>query len=103
MSTTTKFTPGELIDLQARIEALREQGDDYLILAVGTCAADYDVDDGFAVATVRMGNDEATSRAKYLPDAIALARGKIIDERAARKKKTDKAAAALAKVEAPRG
>lgn len=82
-----------LRDLQRRIEALREHGDDALILSVGTCARDYDVDDGFAEATVRMGNDTGTARAKHLDDAIRLARRQILNEREARAKKAEKAKA----------
>ena len=39
---------------------------------------------------VRMGNDEATSEALYLPDAILLARGKILREREQRKAKAER-------------
>lgn len=81
----------ELRDLQRRIAALRDRGDDYLIIAVGVRGPNYDCEDGNAVATVRMGNDEATSEALYLNDAISLARAKIIRERATREKKRKKA------------
>jgi hypothetical protein len=80
----------ELRDLQKRIDALRIPGDDGVIISVGTVAADYDVDDGFAEATVRMGNDTATARGKYLDVAISLARAKILNEREARAKKAAK-------------
>ena len=87
------MSPNELRDLQQRIESLRCAGDNALIVSVGTCGRDYDVDDGFAEATVRMGNDTATARAKYLDVAIRLARRKILDEREARAKKAAKALA----------
>lgn len=74
-----------LTDLQARIESLRDSGEDYLILAVGVRGPNIDCHEGNAVATVCMGNDEATSEAVHLIDAIMLARGKIMDERKARK------------------
>jgi len=77
----------ELRDLRRRIEALREIGDDYLILSVGARGPNLDMPEGNAVATVRMGDDEATAEAKYLDDAISLARAKIIRERKAREEK----------------
>jgi len=73
-----------ILDLQARIETLREPGDDYLIIAVGVRGPNMDCHEGNAVATVSMGNDTATSEALYLDDAIRLARGKILRERAAK-------------------
>lgn len=84
------MTREELLQLQAMIERLREHTDDCLIIGIGTCGADVDVEDGFAIATVQMGNDEASARAKYLDDAIRLARRKIIDLREARKRKAKK-------------
>jgi hypothetical protein len=76
-------------ELQRQIDALRPADADYLILAVGTRGPNYDCDEGNAVATVRMGNDEATSEALHLTDAIALARGKIIREREAERKRRE--------------
>jgi hypothetical protein len=80
--------------LQAQIEALRHVGEDYLILSVGVRGPNLDCHEGNAVATVRMGDDTATSEALHLQDAISLARGKILRERNAReeKRKKDKAA-----------
>jgi hypothetical protein len=82
----------ELDALQAQIEALRDPNEDYLILAVGVRGPNIDCYEGNAVATVRMGTDEATSEALHLADAISLARGKIIREReaAAKKREEDK-------------
>lgn len=85
-----EYTAGnrdELRDLQQRIEALRGPSDDAVIISVGTCARDYDVDDGFAEATVRMGSETQTARSKYLDGAISLARGKILRDREAKAKK----------------
>lgn len=81
-----ELTKGNLRDLQARIEALRDAGEDYLILSVGVRGPNLDCHEGNAVATVCMGNDTATSEALRLEDAILLARGKILDERAARER-----------------
>lgn len=75
----------EMIELQRKLEALRPVGADYLIVAVGVRGPNFNCDDGNAVATVRMGGDEATSEALYLPDAIALARGKILRSREEKK------------------
>lgn len=87
----------DVIALQRQMERLRPTDADYVILAVGVRGPNYDCEEGNAVATVRMGNDEATSEALYLPDAIALARGKIIRQREReaerRKKEREKAKA----------
>lgn len=77
----------EIIELQHKLDQLRPAGADYLIVAVGTRGPNLDCPDGNAVATVRMGRDEATCEALYLPDAIAMARGRILRDRAAAKKK----------------
>ena len=84
--------------IQFDLEHLRGKGEDYLIVAVGVRGPNYDCDEGNAVATVRMGDDEATSEALRLPDAISLARGKILREREARRKQRE---AAKAKQEQP--
>lgn len=84
------LTRADLAPLQAQIEALRERGEDYLILAVGVRGPNHDCPEGNAVATVRMGDDEATSEALHLIDAILLARGKILRERKAREDKRAK-------------
>ena len=80
----------ELRELHRQIEALRNVGDDYLILSVGARGPNMDMPEGNAVATVRMGDDEATAEAKYLDDAISLARAKIIHERKAREERRKK-------------
>ncbi len=81
------MTETELRELHHRIEALRDVGDDYLILSVGARGPNIDMPEGNAVATVRMGDDEATAEAKYLDDAISLARAAIIRDRKAREEK----------------
>ena len=68
-------------ELQERLEALRDVGEDYLIVSVGVRGPNMDCEEGNAVATIRMGNDEATSEALGLYTAITLARSKIIRER----------------------
>jgi hypothetical protein len=80
-----------LTELQRGLESLRPADADYLIVAVGVRGPNIDCDEGNAVATVRMGNDEATSEALHLRDAISLARAKIIREREAREKERAKA------------
>jgi len=84
------FDRAWLNDLQQRINSLRTSGEDYLILSVGVRGPNFDCEEGNAVATVRIGNDTATSEALYLDDAIRLARGKIQRERAAREAKRAK-------------
>jgi hypothetical protein len=91
------MTRSELDELQAQIEALRETGEDYLILSVGVRGPNYDCMEGNAVATIRMGDDEATSEAMHLADAISLARGKIVRAREAAKAKREKDKADKAK------
>lgn len=88
------MTNHELTTLQGLLDKLRNPADDYLIVSVGVRGPNLDCTDGNAVATVRMGTDEATSEALYLIDAISLARGKIMRERKAREeaRKKDKAA-----------
>ncbi len=76
--------------LYAQIEALRD-GDDYLIVSIGARGPNLDMPDGNAVATVRMGDDEASGGAKYLDDAITLARDKIVTARNAREAARTKA------------
>ena len=74
----------DMQELQERIDALRGVGEDYIILSVGVRGPNLDCPDGNAVATVRMGNDEATCEAAWLYAAVTLARSKIIRERAAK-------------------
>lgn len=76
-----------LIDLQRRIEALRDEDADYLIVSVGVRGPNTDCRGGNAIATVSMGDDTATAEALYLDDAIALARASILRERKAREEK----------------
>ena len=64
---------------------------DYVIVALGVHGPNIDMSAGNVLATVRIGNDEETCEAKYLPDAITMARGRIIRKReAAAKKKKEK-------------
>ena len=90
MTDTPMPSRAAMIEFQRQIDALRPADADYLLIAVGTRGSNYDCDEGNAVATVRMGNDEATSEALYLPDAITLARGKIIRAREADAAKREK-------------
>jgi hypothetical protein len=70
-----------IIDLQDRIERLREASDDYVILSLGVRGPNVDCRNGNAVATVRMGDDTETYEALYLPDAITGARNAILRKR----------------------
>lgn len=74
----------ECAHIQSRLELLRDAGEDYLIVAIGVHGPNLDCEEGNAVATIRMGNDEATSEALGLYTAITLARSKIIRERVAK-------------------
>ena len=64
----------ECAHIQSRLELLRDVGEDYLIVSVGVRGPNMDCEEGNAVATIRMGNDEATSEALRLYTAITLAR-----------------------------
>lgn len=81
-------------DLQNKIEMLREAGEDYLIISVGVRGPNVDMPEGNAVATITIGDDTATAEAKYLCDAISLARVKAQRAREARAKKIPAAEAA---------
>lgn len=80
----------DINDIGKLLLGLINHGEDYIIVSVGVHGPNPDCQEGNAVATVRMGLDEATSEALYLDDAIRLARGKILREREARKAKADK-------------
>ena len=66
---------------------------DYVIAAVGAHGPNIDMPNGNVLATVRMGNDEATAEAKYLNDAVTLARGIIVRKREAEAKTKERKAA----------
>lgn len=82
-----------LTELQNSLQMVRPRDADCLIVAVGVRGPNRDCYDGNAIATVRMGSDEATSEALYLYDAVCLARGKILREREARARAAAKARA----------
>ena len=62
-------------------------GNDYVIVNLGARGPNMDMPDGNMLATVRIGDDEATAEAKYLDDAVTLARGIILRKREAEAKK----------------
>ena len=62
-------------------------GNDYVIVNLGARGPNMDMPDGNMLATVRIGDDEATAEAKYLDDAVMLARGIILRKREAEAKK----------------
>lgn len=77
-----------LIALQALLEGLRkEAGANVLIVSVGVRAPTSRMPEGSAIATVRIGIDQATSEAVGLRTAIDLAKGKCERARAARLRK----------------
>lgn len=96
----TRLTIEDLRDLQQTLARLCEPGDDYVIVSVGTHGPNIEFRDGNPVATVRMGDEEETAEAKYLDVAIALARGKCRDARAAKLKAAEKKKAEAAEVSA---
>lgn len=66
-------------------------GNDYVIVNLGARGPNIDMPEGNVLATVRMGDDEATAEAKYLNDAVTLAREKIIRKRETEAKKRKEA------------
>jgi hypothetical protein len=66
-------------------------GNDYVIVSLGARGPNIDMPDGNVLATVRIGDDEATAEAKYLNDAVTLARGIILRKREAEAKKRKEA------------
>jgi hypothetical protein len=84
------MTNEELIEIGNRLKE-HLGGTDYVIAAIGAHGPNLDMPDGNVLATVRMGNDEETVEAKYLTDAVAIARARIIRKRDAAKKAKAKA------------
>ena len=72
------------------MSSVRLHEEDAVILQIGTHAPDYDCPEGFMSATVRVGQDTATSHAVHLQDALQLARGKCLRMAAARKVEAEK-------------
>ena len=92
------MTKEEINTLGVMLAKLREHtgGDDYVILSVGARGPNMDMPEGNVIATVRSGDRtnyfEATAGAKYLIDAINLAKGQIERDREAKSKEKAKAA-----------
>jgi len=78
----------EIQDFADRLKASLG-GNDYVIVNIGARGPNIDMPEGNVLATVRMGDDEATAEAKYLGDAVLLARGIIIRKREAEAKKRE--------------
>jgi hypothetical protein len=84
------MTDEEIIEIGNRLKE-HLGGTDYVIVAIGAHGPNLDMPDGNVLATVRMGNDEETVEAKYLTDAVTIARARIIRKRDAAKKAKAKA------------
>lgn len=87
------MTLTEIVEMGDRLKA-HLAGSDYVIASLGARGPNIDMPEGNVLATVRMGDDEATAEAKYLHDAVALARATIIRKREADAKKREKEKAA---------
>lgn len=87
------MTLTEIVEMGDRLKA-HLAGSDYVITSLGARGPNIDMPEGNVLATVRMGDDEATAEAKYLHDAVALARDAIIRKREAEAKKREKEKAA---------
>lgn len=80
------MTLTEIVEMGEKLKA-HLAGNDYVIASLGARGPNIDMPDGNVLATVRMGDDEATAEARYLHDAVALARAAIIRKREADAKK----------------
>ncbi len=87
------MTLTEIVEMGEKLKA-HLAGNDYVIASLGARGPNIDMPDGNVLATVRMGDDEATAEARYLHDAVALARAAIIRKREADAKKREKEKAA---------
>ncbi len=76
------LTYPEIVEMGDRLMAHIGKND-FVIVALGVHGPNIDMKDGNVLATVRMGSDEATAEAKYLTDAVTLARGIIMRKREA--------------------
>lgn len=76
--------------LYHELATLRHATEDCIVVSIGARGPNMDMPEGNAVATIRMGDEEASAEAKYLMDAITLARAKIIRAREAKKAKKEK-------------
>lgn len=89
------LTLPEIVEMGDRIKA-HLGANDFVIASLGAHGPNADMPDGGMVATVLMGGEEATATAKYLHDAVALARGIIVRKREAEvKRKADEKAKAV--------
>ena len=80
------MTLTEIVEMGEKLKA-HLAGNDYVIASLGARGPNIDMPEGNVLATVRIGDDEATAEAKYLDDAVMLARGIILRKREAEAKK----------------
>ena len=78
-------------EMQRHIEALRLEDDDAVLVYVGARGPNLDMPDGNVMAAVRVGNFTESAEAKYLDDAISLARAKALRAQEAHVEKMKKA------------
>lgn len=76
------MTLTDIVEMGDRLKA-HLGGTDYVIANIGARGPNIEMPEGNVLATVRMGDDEATAEAKYLADAVSLARGIILRKREA--------------------
>jgi len=87
------MTNEEINALGTQLSALRNAKDGAVVVSVGAHGPDGDMADGCLCATVTVSGEEGFARAKYLCDAISLARGdaqRKVAARAAKAKKEEK-------------
>ena len=83
------LTLADIIEMGNRIK-FHLGKNDYVIVSLGAHGPNTDMPDGNVMATVRIGADEATAEAKYLADAVSLARGIILRKQEEERKKREK-------------
>lgn len=90
------MTREQINAIGVHLAALREAEEGAVVVSVGTHGPDTDMSDGSLCATVTMNGEEGFARAKYLSDAISLARGNArrkVDAKAAKAKREREQAA----------
>lgn len=92
------MTNEEINAMGVQLAALRNPDDQTVVVSLGAHGPDGDMADGCLCATVALGGEEGFARAKYLVDAIGLARGEARRKVEAKKAKAE--AEAKAKKEA---
>lgn len=85
------MTPAEINAIGVMLASLRDDGEAAVVVTVAAHGPSIDMPDGSLAATVTTGPLTATASAKYLADAIGLARADIRRQAARREKSQENA------------